>query len=419
MYHQDDDYGMQLQKHKLQHMFVGTSRVAHLLGKTNGTYSDPKVRARLLESQKKFNDKYKTSICLTMIVRDEEKVILESLNGIYKFINYWVIVDTGSTDKTKELITNFFKDKNIPGELHERPWVNFGHNRTEAFDLANGKCDYMLVMDADDLIEGEPIFTNLRADFYNIRHGDGFHYDRAQVFKSGLKWKYVGVLHEAPVCEEAKTRGNIGGKYKYISRTMGYRSKDPLKYAHDAEILEAELLKEPTNTRYWFYLGQSYFDANNVKESKRAYAKRVELGGWPEECFYAQFRVAQCAMRLNEPVEVVIAEMLKAFNLRPTRAEPFVMLASYLRAKNLVAMGYPFALAASQLPYPSTDVLFVHTEMYIFRALDELAICFHFLGRIQDSYNINKHMLTRPIPDADKARIEANMKTQREKYGVK
>ncbi|NCU27057.1 glycosyltransferase, partial [Candidatus Nomurabacteria bacterium] len=247
LYHQDDDYGMQLKKHKLVHMFVGTSRVTHLLGKTGGVYGvDKHVSAKLAESQKKFDDKYKTSICLTMIVKNESGIILEALNSIYKFIDYWVIVDTGSTDNTKEIITNFFKEKGINGELHDRPWVNFGHNRTEAFDLANGKADYMLVMDADDVLIGTPRFDNLRADFYNIKHGDGFKYDRAQVFKSGLKWKYIGVLHEAPMCAEAKTRGNIGGNYQYFSRTMGCRSKDPNKYANDAKVLEEALVSEPT-----------------------------------------------------------------------------------------------------------------------------------------------------------------------------
>jgi len=354
-----------------------------------------------------------------MIVRDESKIILEALNGIYKFINYWVIVDTGSLDNTKEIIKDFFKEKGIPGELHERPWINFAHNRTEALNLAKSKCDYTIVMDADDIITGTPIFTNLRLDCYNIRHGDSFHYDRVQVFKSILDWKYIGVVHEAPVCADAKTSGRIEGNYQYISRTMGFRSRDPLKYQHDAEILEAELIKEPNNTRYWFYLGQSYFDYNNPKESKRAYAKRVELGGWNEEVFYAQFRVGQCCIRLNEPIENVILELLKSFNFRPTRAEPLVTLSSYLRSKQLINMAYPFALAATQIPYPSKDVLFIYSEVYEYRALDELALCFHSLGRIQDSYNIEKIMLTKKLPKQDKDRIEANMKTHRDNFGVK
>ena len=51
-------------------------------------------------------------LTLSMIVKNESHIILECLNSLYKEIDYWVIVDTGSTDNTKEIITNFFKEKN-------------------------------------------------------------------------------------------------------------------------------------------------------------------------------------------------------------------------------------------------------------------------------------------------------------------
>jgi GT2 family glycosyltransferase len=414
LYYQDDDYGMQLKKHNLVHKLVGTSRVTHFVGKTSGQYNEPRVQAKLCEAKVIFDKKYRTSLCLTMIVRDESKIILEALNSIYKFIDYWVIVDTGSTDNTKEIITNFFKEKNIPGELYERPWVNFAHNRTEAFDLADGKADYMMVMDADDLMTGEPELHNLRADFYNLIHGETFKYHRAQIFKSGLKWKYIGVLHEAPASSLASTRGTIVGNYRYISRTQGFRSKDPNKYANDAKTLEAELLKEPNNTRYWFYLGQSYFDSGNFVESKRAYARRVELGGWLEEVFYAQYRVALCCMKLDEPLEKIIFESIKAFQIKPDRIESLVTLCTYLRAKQQFRMCYPFALSAAQVPYPVNDVLFVHADMYEFRALEELAIALHYVDRIQDSCSLYKEIVKKQIPEADRTRMLANIKAQEE-----
>ena len=75
------------------------------------------------------------SICLNMIVKNEEENIGETLINLLSYIkfDYWVISDTGSTDKTMEIITTFFKERNIPGELHEDPWEDFGTNRTKAF----------------------------------------------------------------------------------------------------------------------------------------------------------------------------------------------------------------------------------------------------------------------------------------------
>ena len=75
------------------------------------------------------------TICLNMIVKNEAHVIRRCLDSVRPFIDCWVIVDTGSTDGTQELIREVMRD--IPGELRERPWKNFAHNRNEALSLTS------------------------------------------------------------------------------------------------------------------------------------------------------------------------------------------------------------------------------------------------------------------------------------------
>jgi glycosyltransferase involved in cell wall biosynthesis len=87
------------------------------------------------------------SICLSMIVKDEADVIERLLASVRGAIDSWVICDTGSTDGTQDLIRNAMKD--IPGALFERPWRNFGENRSELMELAAGRADYLLLLDAD------------------------------------------------------------------------------------------------------------------------------------------------------------------------------------------------------------------------------------------------------------------------------
>ena len=74
------------------------------------------------------------TICLNMIVKNESNVILNTLNNLTSKIkfDYWVISDTGSDDNTKEIIMNFFKEKNIKGELIDTKWKDFGYNLGEA-----------------------------------------------------------------------------------------------------------------------------------------------------------------------------------------------------------------------------------------------------------------------------------------------
>ena len=88
-----------------------------------------------------------STIALAMIVRDEAEVIGRCIESVRERIDYWVICDTGSTDATREIVRDALAG--VPGELHQRKWVDFGHNRTELLRLARGKADYLLLLDAD------------------------------------------------------------------------------------------------------------------------------------------------------------------------------------------------------------------------------------------------------------------------------
>ena len=83
-----------------------------------------------------------------MIVKNESHIIEETLKNICQYVplDYWVISDTGSSDNTKEIIENFFKMKNIPGELIDNKWKDFAYNRTKALECAFNKTDYLFMM---------------------------------------------------------------------------------------------------------------------------------------------------------------------------------------------------------------------------------------------------------------------------------
>ncbi len=75
------------------------------------------------------------SFCLNMIVRNEVGVLARCLDSVRPWIDHWLVVDTGSVDGTQELVGQLLDG--IPGSVHERPWRNFGDNRTEALELAD------------------------------------------------------------------------------------------------------------------------------------------------------------------------------------------------------------------------------------------------------------------------------------------
>ncbi len=189
------------------------------------------------------------TIALVMIVKDESHIITEAFESVRGFIDTWCIVDTGSTDGTQDLIRNYFAEANIPGTLHEREWVNFAVNRSQSLQIARNSADYSFVLDADDLVVGDPDFSVLSADAYMMRIGDGFTYWRSQLFSNKRAWEYRGVLHEYAACAEpCGPIERLEGDYYIDTRRLGARNLVDDKYERDTLVLRAELERDPNDS---------------------------------------------------------------------------------------------------------------------------------------------------------------------------
>lgn len=349
------------------------------------------------------------TICLNMIVRNEAHIVTEVLDAVAPYINCWVIVDTGSEDGTQDVIRNHMASLGIPGRLYDRPWRNFGANRSEALKLAQGRSDYIWVMDADDTVQGQLDFTGLTADVYAMRINDGLSYWRRQLFRGDMPWRYVGVVHEYADCAEPFTESRLEGDYFVESRRLGARNNDPQKYARDRDLLLADLQRDPDNPRSVFYLSESYFNLGDFANARKWAARRAEMDGWDEEAYYALWTVARSASRLGEEWPAVLDAYLHAWEFRPSRAEPLHAIAVKYRTDGRYALGYLFAERAAAIPLPAADILFVDESVYHWRALDEQAICASWLGRHDEAFALCRRLLARSdISDEDRHRIATN-----------
>lgn len=356
-----------------------------------------------------------------MIVKNETHIIKECLDSIAKHIDYWVIVDTGSTDGTQDLIRQYFTEKGIPGELHERPWVSFGHNRSEAITLADGKAEWLWMIDADDYVEGQfgfPLNIDANVEAFALKFGRGeFSWWRTQIFRSGKGWRYEGVLHEYPTTDLAKERppviAKLDGAYRIIARTLGARNKDidPIeKYKRDAETLETALNEDPTNIRYQFYLAQSYFDSQQWDKAEQAYQKRVEMGGWEEEQFYAAYRIGMCRGLQNKPWLEIQQAFLEAWEIRPSRAEPLYQIARIYRMMNHPRLAFLYAKMGLDIGFPTDDILFVSEDVYKFGILDEIGSTAFYAGKPHVGYAACKKLLQENLlPESEVTRVQNNM----------
>ena len=115
------------------------------------------------------------TIGLCMIVKNEAAVIARCLQSVASWIDTWTIVDTGSTDQTAAVIQSTTQALGIPGRLHHRLWQDFGHNRSEAIELARAHSDYLLFIDADEVLQWQGgSRPALQADAYSyiMQHGE-------------------------------------------------------------------------------------------------------------------------------------------------------------------------------------------------------------------------------------------------------
>ena len=146
------------------------------------------------------------TISLCMIVKNEEKILsrcIDSLKGIY---DEAIIVDTGSTDRTKEIALRF-TDK-----VYDFEWVD-DFAKARNFAMSKATCDYIYMADADEVLDDEnrEKFLALKKaldgevevvqmSYVNqLSNGSVYNFDkelRAKLYKRERSFVFVDPIHE-------------------------------------------------------------------------------------------------------------------------------------------------------------------------------------------------------------------------------
>ncbi len=181
------------------------------------------------------------------------------------------------------------------------------------------------------------------------------------------------------------------------------------RWANDLDRLLARVECDPDDRRTVLHLAQRYFDLGDFFNARKWYARRVEMGGDDEEVYWAMYRLAESMSNLGEPWPDVEDAYLKAWQIRPTRAEPLHAIAFRCRVEQRYKFAYLFAESAAKIPLPEADRISVSADIYAWRATDEQAVCASWIGNHAEAFTLCRRMLARPdIPDPDRQRIAAN-----------
>lgn len=343
-----------------------------------------------------------------MIVKDESANIERCLASVRDHISTWVICDTGSTDGTQELITNALTG--IPGELHERPWVDFGHNRTEAQRLARGKAEYVLVLDADWTLEAEPgALDALDADSYMLRHVGDTEIWTKQLVRDDRDWYWVGAVHEYLETDFAEERSQrlMGARIRKWDIGGGRTGR----WERDAALLRAELEREPGNPRAQFYLAQSLRDLGRADDAIVEYEARAELGGWGEEVYWSLVQAGVLKADTGD-WPGALETLIRAWDSRPARLEAVYEITWRLRTRELYRAAHQFARVVEGVPpVMPDDVLFVSPWVYRYGLLAEYSITSYWVGDIDGCLTACDTLLA--IEDLPPAYVEQTLRNRR------
>lgn len=348
-------------------------------------------------------------VCLCMIVKNEGHCIADALNSVKHLIDYWVISDTGSTDNTKDVIRETLAG--IPGDLVDIPFKNYGYNRTEVFKLANDKADFMLVLDADDVLHAKELKLG-DADSYEIEIRIGsYRYNQLRLFNCKRVWTYRGAVHEHPYSEPTPWTTFPLKNVHIESFGTGDTSKNPDKYLNHVKMLMEDIENNPECdiSRSTFYLAQSYNCAGDADQAIKNYKIRVAMGPStnPQEVYFSYYQMGN----LNFGKEIygpAVTNYLLAHNEDPTRAEPLAKLCELFYKMNRWNLGVEFGTLAIKCKL-DTEKLFPEPEAYGPKTLDFLSVCAFYAGKKPYAKTLMKRLLKQKLSPEDRERVTKNL----------
>jgi len=359
------------------------------------------------------------SIGLAMIVKDEAHIIERCLNSLKSFVDFMLIVDTGSTDNTIHVVEEFFEENEIAGEVIFDPWRDFSSNRSFALAQLRQRKDinYAFMTDADHEVVFSPDFNvtkfkeSLQADIYNVKTVIGnYSYNLPSLFNNHKDFYFKGILHEFLVSPDGCTRLDLLGLHVNAIQDSARNKLGVAKYIKDVEVLETALKTETDpfmKARYTFYLAQSYRDCKNYELAIKYYLVRSGMGFWDQEVYFSLYIAALCEDELNIDSSIVIEHFIHAISICPNRAEAYHGIARHCRNKAKYHIGYFYALKALSL---QPNGLFIINWIYEYGLLDEFSILAFNVGKKVEALSTCKKLLTIDnLPEEDMQRITRNL----------
>ena len=329
-------------------------------------------------------------LSLAMIAKNEENCLGRCLESVKDLVDEIVVVDTGSTDKTKEIALKY-TDK-----VFDFKWIDdFSAARNYSFEMCTG--DHILWLDCDDVILPEDA-TKLRAldlsdieiliSPYEYAH-DEYGKSICTVPRERIVKRSLGLKWEQPIHEYLPLLGK-----QFISDFAVHHYRQGGTSDRNLRILEKIVAKNPQNTRNVYYLGKEYQDCGKINEAVKYLTMFTEnsAGAFWEDIYQAHYRLAQCYRHMQDEVKFK-EHIFKSISLEERRAEPYYQLANHYETIKQWDKAIHWYETCVRIRRPKDLLSSYQPEYYTWLPCLQLCVCYNSIGDIENANKYNEKVL--------------------------
>ena len=330
------------------------------------------------------------SISLCMIVKNEEDTLATCLTSVGEVADEVIIIDTGSTDQTKQIAATF------TDHVYDFEWIDdFAAARNFAFSKATK--DYILWLDADDMLTMEnkqkiltlketlPIYVDSVMMFYHLsfdEHGNpSFSSRRNRLVKRENGFRWIGFVHEY-----LDVKGNI-----FQSDIAIVHKKEKVHSDRNLKIYEKALeAGHPFTPRDKYYFANECKDHGHYERAIEWYQKFLDEGkGWSEDNIQACGKISDCLLQTKDWLPA-IQSCLKSFEYDTPRGENCCRLGSIYLQQNDYERAIFWYHLATQVAILENKSPFIDRSCYTWLPHIQLCLCYDRLGKYDEAKKHNE-----------------------------
>ncbi|MBS6162304.1 MAG: glycosyltransferase [Clostridiales bacterium] len=321
------------------------------------------------------------TISICMIVKNEEDVLARCLDCAINFADEIIIVDTGSTDRTKEIAALYTE------QVYDFEWIDdFAAARNFAFSKAT--MEYCMWLDADDIIrfEDQKKLVDLKntlppdTDMVMMRYHTGFDkngnptfsYNRERLIKNNKGYSWQGAIHEA-----ITPCGNI----LYTDIAVCHQKVHPTDPDRNINIFEKlRRSGHSLDMRQQFYYGRELYWHRRYEEAKQAFLQVIDSPeSWIENKIESCRQLARCLYKLGQAPEALLA-LLRSFAYDEPRAEICCDIGRhFFEQEHYRTAAFWYSIALTRTKNEDCGA-FVEPDCYGYLPSIQLCVCFDRLG---------------------------------------